>query len=129
MLVKCAALDKAAELMPNCPWRIKADRCKVIPGVRDSVNEKWSSDINKNGGLLDQKHSKRQAIISSVGIECHKRPKMLVEMTKLNNQIKEDFPYNRCCNYYILLYICGSCLLIHLQERYTANPEVGNTFE
>ena len=46
-------LDEAAKTSDcNTTWWIKADGCDIVPGLCESVQRKWSGDVDLNNGEL-----------------------------------------------------------------------------
>lgn len=64
-------LDAAAKAKPNATWWIKGDACDVVPGICESVQLKWSGDVDLNDGKLEHSYSlykSRLQMVSTLGL-------------------------------------------------------------
>ena len=64
-------LNAAAKAKPNATWWIKGDACDVIPGLCESMQLKWSGDVDLNDGNLEhnyQQYKSRLQMVSTLGL-------------------------------------------------------------
>ncbi|XP_065914473.1 uncharacterized protein [Dysidea avara] len=68
-------LDDAAKAHPDAWWWLKADGCDISKGLKESVKQQWSGDVDLNDGSLQKQFAEykvRLGIAEKVGIEKEK---------------------------------------------------------
>ena len=58
--MQVAVLDDAAISHPNSWWWLKADGCDINKGLKESVQQKWSGDVDLNDGHLQKQYEAYQ---------------------------------------------------------------------
>ena len=64
-------LDAAAKANPHVTWWIKGDGCDVVPGLCESVRQKWSGDVDLGDGSLQDSYKSYQLkldFVSGLGL-------------------------------------------------------------
>ena len=112
-------LDAAAKAKPNATWWIKGDACDVVPGLCESVQLKWSGDVDLNDGKLEHSYNlykSRLEMVSTLGLGTRRtRPILMNDLSSLHREFlnHKDFIVKGIYNVAILL--CTSvftCLLL-----------------
>ena len=87
-------LDSASKANPNTIWWLKGDGCDIVPGVCESVDLKWSGDIDLNTGELQvayQAYRSRLTLISEIGLKTRQARSIVVEdLRKVHQQLLDD---------------------------------------
>ncbi|XP_065887166.1 uncharacterized protein [Dysidea avara] len=52
--IQISVLDEAARSSPEAWWWLKADGCDITKGLKESVKQQWSGDVDLNDGCLQQ---------------------------------------------------------------------------
>ena len=78
-------LDSAVKASPHATWWIKGDGCDIVPGICESVQLKWSGDVDLNTGELKkayQLYRSRLDFISGIGLKDRQEKSVLLEDLK-----------------------------------------------
>ena len=68
-MLQLAVLDEAARSHPEVWWWVKGDGCDVTSGLQESVDHKWSGDVDLGNGLWFIKL--HQDFSSGIAPLCH----------------------------------------------------------
>ena len=96
-------LDSASKANPHAIWWIKGDGCDVVPSICESVNLKWSGDIDLNTGELQasyQAYRGRLRFIAEIGLKTRQERCIIVEdLKKVHQQLvdEKDFAIRGTC--------------------------------
>lgn len=80
-------MDEAAQVNPDAWWWLKADRCDIVKGLKESVKLQWSGDVDLADGPLQKKYDnymKRLKMAEVVGKNVGK------ELADILNDINKD---------------------------------------
>ena len=84
-------LDEAARSHPEVWWWVKGGGCD---GLRESVDHKWSGDVDLGDGKLQalfSEYTDSQKFISNFGLgDCEARWTVSYDCDKLLQQVKSD---------------------------------------
>lgn len=87
-------LDSAAKAKPNATWWIKGDACDVVPGLCESVQLKWSGDVDLNDGKLEQSYNlynSRLRMISTLGLGTRReRHHLDNDLSTVHHELQKD---------------------------------------
>lgn len=87
-------MDEAARSHPEVWWWVKGDGCDVISGLRESVDHKWSGDVDLGDGKLQalfSEYTDSQKFISNFGLgDREARWTVSYDCDKLLQQVKSD---------------------------------------
>jgi hypothetical protein len=87
-------LDAAAKAKPNATWWIKGDACDVIPGLCESMQLKWSADVDLNDGNVEhnyQQYKSRLQMVSTLGLGMRRvRPIFKTDLSTLHQHLLKD---------------------------------------
>ena len=76
-MLQLAILDEAARSHPEVWWWVKGDGCDVTSGLQESVDHKWSGDVDLGNGKVQAlfiEYTDRQKFISNIGLgDCEAR--------------------------------------------------------
>jgi len=79
-----AVLDDAARSHPDSWCRLKADGCDINKGLKESVQQKWSGDVDLNDGQVEKQYEAYQTV-----------PRNLVWRTGI--KLKINYKCDRIC--------------------------------
>ena len=85
-------------------WWIKGDGCDIVPGLCESVQHKWSGDVDLNDGKLQavyQIYLSRLQFVSTIGLGCSREWVVIRDDFHKQLLIDKDFSiegniYNVC---------------------------------
>ena len=87
-------LDAAAKAKPNALWWIKGDACDVIPGLCESMQLKWSGDVDLNNGNVErdyQQYKSRLQMVSTLGLGVRRaRPVFKDDLSTVHQNLVKD---------------------------------------
>jgi hypothetical protein len=87
-------LDAAAKAKPNATWWIKGDACDVIPGLCESMQLKWSGDVDLNDGNVEhnyQQYKSRLQMVSTLGLGMRRvRPIFKNDLSTVHQHLLKD---------------------------------------
>ena len=89
---------KAAKLRsPKGRWWIKADACDIKSGIRESMEHKWSGDVDMGDGQVEKQH---KAYIERLEYITEITQKDLPdEMERLTAELHDlEIGITSCCN-------------------------------
>lgn len=90
-------LQEAVKAHPDEWWWLKADGCDIVGGLKESVDHKWSGDVDLNDGKLAILHSEymaRRKFITGVGVdERRERLALLSDLQKIKTDLKDDITF------------------------------------
>ena len=69
---------------PNATWWIKGDACDLVPGLFESVDIKWSGDVDLNDGKLQQAYrayKSKLEFVSEIGLKT-RQERCIVRSTR-----------------------------------------------
>ncbi|XP_065891566.1 uncharacterized protein [Dysidea avara] len=92
--IQVAVLDDAAISHPNSWWWLKADGCDINKGLKESVQQKWSGDVDLNDGHLQKQYEAYQKRLDSakkLGLEDRNKIKDQLQM--LLNDLTKDIEF------------------------------------
>ena len=93
-LFQTLLLDSAVRSNPHAFWWIKGDGCDIVPGLCESVQLKWSGDVDLNTGELQRSYETyklRLKFVSEIGLKSRQERKMILEdLKKLHTQLVTD---------------------------------------
>ena len=87
-------LDDAARAHPNSWWWLKADGCDINTGLKESVQQKWSGDVDLNDGQVQKQYEAYQKRLDSakkLGLEDRNEIKDQLQM--LLNDLTKDLEF------------------------------------
>lgn len=85
-------LDTAAKSNPNAVWWIKGDGADIVPGLYESVQQKWYGDVDLNDGDLQDSYKQyktRLDFVAGLGLGSRARS-ILEDLRMLHQQILSD---------------------------------------
>ena len=92
--IQLAVLDEAARSYPEVCWWAKSNGCDVTSGLRESVDHKWSGDVDLGDGKLQAlflEYTDRQKFISNFGLgDREARWTVSYDYDELLQEIKPD---------------------------------------
>ena len=92
--VQVVMLDAAAKAKPNALWWIKGDACDVIPGLCESMQLKWSGDVDLNDGNIErdyQQYKSRLQMVSTLGLGVRRaRPVFKDDLSTVHQNLVKD---------------------------------------
>ena len=87
-------LDAAVKANPHAIWWIKGDGCDVVPGLCESVRQKWSGDVDLNDGSLQNSYKlylSRLDFVTELGLGTRReRGTILVDLLSIHQTLKSD---------------------------------------
>lgn len=93
-MLQTLLLDSAVKANPHAIWWIKGDGCDVVPGVCESVDVKWSGDVDLNTGELQKSYQAYRTeleFISEIGLKSRQARCTVVEdLKKVHHQLLTD---------------------------------------
>lgn len=91
------ALDLVNKVNPKSRWWIKTDATDIKEGLRESMNNEWSGDIDWGDGTLQKKHEeykKYLEFVRSIGCRNRKDPATVrIDLTKVMEGLQRDIQF------------------------------------
>ena len=91
------ALKKAKQAIPDGRWYIKVDATDIKLGLRESMQGKWSGDVdlgNKELQSLKKSYDERCAWIKELGVKNRKdNDKVMSDLKQLESQLSSDIEF------------------------------------
>lgn len=82
---------------PEAWWWVKADGCDLVAGLKESVKQEWSGDVDLNDGKVAALHAEyktRLGFIKAVGTPERKACLVvLADICKLQEDLKDDIVF------------------------------------
>ena len=93
-----SVLDEAASTHSNLWWWVKADGCDLTSGLSESVNGKWSGDVNVDQEALDKLYQVYQTKLSSVNeLGTSDDKKFQADLVQIETETVEDVKVINSC--------------------------------
>lgn len=86
-------LDAAAKANPHTTWWIKGDGCDVVPGLCESVQLKWSGDVDLNDGSLKdsyQQYRRKLDFSAGIGLTTRLGRNTIEDLAVVHQQLLSD---------------------------------------
>lgn len=87
-------LDAAAKANPHATWWIKGDGCDVVPGLCESVQQKWSGDVDLGDGSLQDCYKSYQSklnFVSGLGLGTRRDKEVIRDdLDTIVNNLRSD---------------------------------------
>lgn len=90
-------LDRAAVTHPDAWWWVKVNGVDLVHGLGESVNGKWSGDVDLNDGTLQQQYKSYQeqvGFINFCGLKersCHQH--LVQDLNRLLEDLLSDIKF------------------------------------
>ena len=79
-------MREAKRIHPDAWWWVKAYGCDITGGLKESMKNEWSGDVDLNDGTVHKLHHeyvKSLSFLAAVGVKARRTPKVL--MSDLNH--------------------------------------------
>lgn len=99
-LFKGPVLDEAVKVHPNSWWWVKADGCDLTSGLSESVNGKWSGDVNIDQEALNklyQAYQDKLSFLKKIGTKDDKT--FQDDLVKIETETVDDIKLINSCKY------------------------------
>ena len=87
-------LDAAVKANPHATWWIKGDGCDIVAGLCESLQLKWSGDIDLNDGKVQsdyELYKSRLDFVSGLGLGTRQNRSTIHEdLSTLHKQLLTD---------------------------------------
>ena len=78
-------LREAKRIHPDAWWWVKADGCDITGGLKESMKNEWSGDVDLNDGTVHKLHHEyveSLSFLAAVGIKARRTPDVLMSDLK-----------------------------------------------
>ena len=74
-------LKEAKRVHPDSWWWLKADGCDVVSGLKESVKNEWSGDVDQNDGRVRELHAEYKEclmFLEAVGVGARRTRRVMI---------------------------------------------------
>ena len=93
MVLKINVLDEACKANRDSWWRLKADGCDELKGLKESTKMEWSGDVDLADGSIQQQFEKYRQRLDHAGKVGLDRASATRELEQVLTDVKNDLEF------------------------------------